>query len=73
MSYENDRRMQKDLLVPNSILILNKDISPIYRLVQDVAGFIIIEKTTLNKVSAFRSLEEVIFYNNGFYYLMHID
>ncbi|CCJ28817.1 unnamed protein product [Pneumocystis jirovecii] len=59
MSYENDRRMQKDLLVPNSILILNKDISPIYRLVQDVAGFIIIEKTTLNKVSAFRSLEEI--------------
>ncbi|KAG5513192.1 hypothetical protein PMAC_001562 [Pneumocystis sp. 'macacae'] len=36
MSYENDRRMQKDLLIPNSTLIQNKDITPIYRLLQDI-------------------------------------
>ncbi|EMR08718.1 hypothetical protein PNEG_02896 [Pneumocystis murina B123] len=59
MSYENDRRMQKDLLIPYSIVIQNKDISAIRSLLQDISGFVIIEKKTLTKISALRSEEEI--------------
>lgn len=59
MSYENDRRMQKDLLIPYSMVIQNKDMSAIRSLLQDIAGFVIIEKKTLTKISALRSEEEI--------------
>ncbi|KAG4304037.1 hypothetical protein PORY_002560 [Pneumocystis oryctolagi] len=59
INYENDRRVQKDLLIPHSIVIQNKNISSIHRLLQDVAGFVIIEKKTLSKIDTLRSLEEV--------------
>ncbi|KAG5438710.1 hypothetical protein PCANB_002430 [Pneumocystis canis] len=59
MNYENDRRIQKDLLVPHSLIIQNRDISPVYRLLQDIAGFVIIEKKSLNKIDTLRSVEEI--------------
>ncbi|KTW27352.1 hypothetical protein T552_02332 [Pneumocystis carinii B80] len=58
-SYENDRRMQKDLLIPYSMVIQNKDLSAIRLLLHDIAGFVIIEKKTLVKINALRSKEEI--------------
>ncbi|KAG5439996.1 hypothetical protein PCK2_000688 [Pneumocystis canis] len=62
MNYENDRRIQKDLLVPHSLVVQNNDISAIYRLLQDIAGFVIIEKKSLSKIDTLRSVEEVVLY-----------
>lgn len=59
LEYAQVRRQQKDLLLPANIAFIEDDISSLARLLEDIAGFAIIERTTLKKTQNFRSLTDV--------------
>ncbi|PWW72722.1 exocyst complex subunit Sec15-like protein [Tuber magnatum] len=59
VTYADVRRQQKDLLFSSPHSVANKDLSCVSRLLEDICGFAIIEKSTLKKTSGFRSPADV--------------
>ncbi|CAZ85656.1 unnamed protein product [Tuber melanosporum] len=59
VTYANVRRQQKDLLFSNPLTLTSEGVSCISRLLEDVCGFAIIEKSTLKKTLGFRSPVDV--------------
>ncbi|CUS13121.1 unnamed protein product [Tuber aestivum] len=59
VTYANVRRQQKDLLFSNPHTVADENVSCISRLLEDICGFAIIEKSTLKKTSGFRSPVDV--------------
>lgn len=55
-TYSDTRRQQKDLLVPTTLTISNEDTSAFNVLLENIAGFAIIERSTVHKASHFRTL-----------------
>lgn len=53
------RRQQKDLLLPNSVNLLEDDENSLSSLLEGIAGFAIIEKATMRRVPTLRSSVDV--------------
>jgi exocyst complex component 6 len=59
-SYAKDRRLQKDLLLPNRALdLLDEDGSDLSNLLESIAGFAIVERATMKKTENFRAAIDV--------------
>ncbi|KAI4229293.1 MAG: hypothetical protein L6R36_000945 [Xanthoria steineri] len=59
VDYASTRRQQKDLLMPSSITLVDPEGSSLSGLLEGIAGFAIIEKSTMSKARGFRSLGDV--------------
>lgn len=59
VEYAQVRRQQKDLLLPSNITIQEDDISSLARLCENIAGFAILERATIQKTQNFRSQTDV--------------
>lgn len=57
--YAATRRRQKELLMPTSISLIDPDGASLSELLEGIAGFAIIEKCTMMKISNLRSLADV--------------
>lgn len=59
-SYSKDRRLQKDLLLPNRALnLLDEDGAELSNLLESIAGFAIVERATIKKTDNFRAEVDV--------------
>lgn len=56
--YAATRRRQKELLMPTSISLIDPDGASLSELLEGIAGFAIIEKCTMKKISSLRSLAD---------------
>ena len=59
LDYAVTRRQQKDLLMPTSITLVDADGASLSQLLEGIAGFSIIEKSTMTKAPNLRSLADV--------------
>lgn len=59
LTYTNTRRQQKELLLPANLIFSDEDISPLNHLLEDIAGFAILERATMRKTRNFRSSQDV--------------
>jgi len=59
VEYSNVRRQQKDLLLPTSISFKDDDISGLAQVLEEIAGFAIIERATISRTINFRSASDV--------------
>ncbi|KAL8971748.1 MAG: hypothetical protein Q9183_000904 [Haloplaca sp. 2 TL-2023] len=59
LDYAATRRQQKDLLMPTSITLVDADSASLSQLLEGVAGFSIIEKSTMLKAPNLRSLADI--------------
>lgn len=57
--YASTRREQKDLLIPQTLNLLEEDCGDLSSLLESIAGFAIIEKATVAKTNNFRQLADV--------------
>lgn len=57
--YATTRRRQKDLLLPSSITLVDADGASLHTLLEEMAGFAIVERSTMKKVPDLRSLIDV--------------
>lgn len=57
--YAATRRRQKDLLIPQTINLLDDENSSLSSLLEGIAGFAIVEKATMQKTENFRSQSDV--------------
>lgn len=57
--YAATRRRQKDLLIPQTINLLEDDNSSLSGLLEGIAGFAIVEKATMRKSENFRSQSDI--------------
>ena len=57
--YATSRRAQRDLLLQNSISIVDEELGDLHALLEDIAGFIIMERATMKKVPDLRSTTDV--------------
>jgi hypothetical protein len=57
--YASTRRRQKDLLLPSSVTLVDEDGSSLQSLLEQIAGFAIIERATLKKTPELRSSIDV--------------
>jgi hypothetical protein len=57
--YTSTRRQQKDLLLPQTLDLLDEECGELSTLLEKIAGFAIIEKATISKTSNFRQLSDV--------------
>ncbi|KAF2205135.1 exocyst complex subunit Sec15-like protein [Delitschia confertaspora ATCC 74209] len=57
--YAATRRRQKELIIPQSLNLLDEDCGGLSSLLEDIAGFAIIEKATMSKTHNFRQLIDV--------------
>ncbi|KAF2261145.1 exocyst complex subunit Sec15-like protein [Lojkania enalia] len=57
--YSSNRRRQKDLLIPNTLNLLDDECGDLSSLLESLAGFAIIEKATMSKTDNLRSLADV--------------
>ena len=57
--YASTRRQQKELLIPSSISLLDEDMANLHTLLEEVAGFAIVEKETMKRVPDLRSPLEI--------------
>lgn len=57
--YSTNRRQQKDLLIPQTLLPLDEENSSLSSLLEGIAGFAIIEKATMMKTENFRAQGDV--------------
>ncbi|KAL8945139.1 MAG: hypothetical protein Q9211_000351 [Gyalolechia sp. 1 TL-2023] len=57
--YAATRRRQKELLIPTSISLIDPDGASLSELLEGIAGFAIIEKSTMKKAPNLRSLADV--------------
>lgn len=59
LEYAADRRIQKDLIIPSKLNLLEDDCSDLKSLLESIAGFAIIEKATMSKTTNLRSQADV--------------
>ncbi|OLL23276.1 Centromere/microtubule-binding protein cbf5, partial [Neolecta irregularis DAH-3] len=59
IGYSSDRRTQKDLLLPSTLVFKDSDLTNYEEILQDIAGFVIIEHITTKKVKYLRSNIEI--------------
>lgn len=59
LEYAATRRQQKDLLMPTSVNLLEDDEASLSSLLEDIAGFAILEKSTLRRAPQLRSATDV--------------
>jgi exocyst complex component 6 len=57
--YASTRRTQKDLLMPQTLDLLDDENSPLSTLLEGIAGFAIVEKATMAKTESFRAQADV--------------
>ncbi|KAF2841718.1 exocyst complex subunit Sec15-like protein [Patellaria atrata CBS 101060] len=57
--YAATRRRQKELLIPSSINLLEEEDADLSRILEDIAGFAIIERATMNRTDSLRSNADV--------------
>lgn len=57
--YAANRRRQKELLLPASITLKDEDLADLHTLLEDIAGFAIMERATMKRVPDLRSPTEV--------------
>lgn len=61
IEYANTRRRQKDLLLPPSITLIDEDGAGLHNLLEEMAGFAIVERATMKRVPDLRSSVDVWF------------
>lgn len=61
IEYANTRRRQKDLLVPSTITLIDEDGAGLHNLLEEMAGFAIVERATMKRVPDLRSSVDVGF------------
>lgn len=59
VEYATTRRQQKDLLLPTSITLLSEDGSSLHTLLEEIAGFALVERATMKRVPELRSPVDV--------------
>lgn len=59
VEYANTRRRQKDLLIPTSITLVDEDGASLHNLLEEMAGFAIVERTTMKRAPGLRSPVDV--------------
>ncbi|RJE26501.1 exocyst complex component Sec15 [Aspergillus sclerotialis] len=59
IEYANTRRRQKDLLIPASITLVDGDGASLHNLLEEMAGFAIVERSTMKRVPGLRSPVDV--------------
>lgn len=59
IEYANTRRRQKDLLIPPSITLVDEDGASLHNLLEEMAGFAIVERSTMKRVPGLRSPVDV--------------
>ncbi|KKY29251.1 putative exocyst complex component [Phaeomoniella chlamydospora] len=57
--YAATRRRQKELLMPSSISLVDEEMASLHTLLEDVAGFAIVERATMKRVPDLRSPVEI--------------
>jgi exocyst complex component 6 len=57
--YATSRRAQRDLLLQNSIYLADEELGDLHTLLEDIAGFAIMERATMKKVPDLRSTTDV--------------
>ncbi|PGH27932.1 hypothetical protein AJ80_00482 [Polytolypa hystricis UAMH7299] len=57
--YATTRRRQKELLLPSSITLVDEDGASLHNLLEEMAGFAIVERTTMKKIPNLRSPVDV--------------
>ncbi|OCT55031.1 exocyst complex component Sec15 [Cladophialophora carrionii] len=57
--YAASRRAQRDLLLQNSISLVDEEMGDLHTLLEDIAGFAIMERATMKKVPDLRSTTDV--------------
>lgn len=57
--YAASRRAQRDLLLENSISLVDEEMGDLHTLLEDIAGFAIMERSTMKKVPDLRSTTDV--------------
>ncbi|PLN74482.1 exocyst complex component Sec15 [Aspergillus taichungensis] len=55
IEYANTRRRQKELLVPASITLVDEDGASLHNLLEEMAGFAIVERSTMKRIPDLRS------------------
>ena len=61
IEYANTRRRQKELLLPPSITLIDEDGASLHNLLEEMAGFAIVERATMKRVPGLRSPVDVNF------------
>lgn len=64
--YASTRRRQKELLLPPTILLVEEEGASLHTLLEEIAGFAIVERVTMKKVPDLRSTVEVSVLNSIF-------
>lgn len=59
IEYANTRRRQKELLIPASITLVDDDGASLHNLLEEMAGFAIVERSTMKRVPELRSSVDV--------------
>lgn len=59
IEYANTRRRQKDLLAPASITLVDEDGSSLHNFLEEMAGFAIVERSTMKRAPGLRSPVDV--------------
>ncbi|KAJ5570354.1 uncharacterized protein N7459_009784 [Penicillium hispanicum] len=59
IEYANTRRRQKDLLLPSSITLIDEDGANLHNLLEEMAGFAIVERATMKRVPDLRSSVDI--------------
>ncbi|PWY64291.1 exocyst complex component Sec15 [Aspergillus heteromorphus CBS 117.55] len=59
VEYTNTRRRQKELLVPTAITLVDEDGASLHNLLEEMAGFAIVERSTMKRVPDLRSPVDV--------------
>ncbi|KAJ6109779.1 hypothetical protein N7486_002014 [Penicillium sp. IBT 16267x] len=59
IEYANTRRRQKDLLTPPSITLIDEDGASLHNLLEEMAGFAIVERATMKRVPDLRSSVDI--------------
>ncbi|PYH77762.1 putative exocyst complex component Sec15 [Aspergillus uvarum CBS 121591] len=55
LEYANTRRRQKELLLPTSITLIDEDGACLHNLLEEMAGFAIVERSTMKRIPDLRS------------------
>ncbi|OJJ94609.1 hypothetical protein ASPACDRAFT_37663 [Aspergillus aculeatus ATCC 16872] len=59
LEYANTRRRQKELLLPTSITLIDEDGACLHNLLEEMAGFAIVERSTMKRIPDLRSPMDV--------------
>jgi hypothetical protein len=59
IEYATNRKIQKDLLLPASISLTDDEMANLHTLLEDIAGFAIVERTTMKRIPNLRSPVDV--------------